>query len=177
MSRLNVDQIHTRTGTGSPAIREMPTFFVYRETPNQTLTTDLWQKAAMDTVVYDSEGWYDETTNYRYTPQIAGWYQFNLECFLSASSGATVTGCAVGKNGVDGLGIFSNYSAVAGGTGGSSMCSGLLYLNGTGDYAEAFMLATGVSPSLRGGTLSLGAAPPPVTVYVSSWSGFLVRPD
>ena len=94
---------------------------------------------------------------------------------MSASSGATVTGCAVGKNGVDGVGILSNYSAIAGGTGGSAMCSGLVYLNGTSDYAEAFMQASGVSPSLRGGTLSLGAAPPPVTVYMSSWSGFLVR--
>ena len=41
---------------------------------DQTLTNNTWTKLAFDTEVYDSDSAYDNSTNYRFTPAVAGKY-------------------------------------------------------------------------------------------------------
>lgn len=48
-----------------------------------TLSTDVITKVPFDTIVIDRDGWFDNVTNFRYTPKIAGDYFFG---FISKSS-------------------------------------------------------------------------------------------
>ena len=41
---------------------------------NQTIGTSSWTKLEMDTEVFDTDGTYDHSTNYRFTPAVAGKY-------------------------------------------------------------------------------------------------------
>ena len=176
MSRLNVDQIYTRTGTGTPALREMPAFFALRN-GNKSLTAGSWGTSDLNAVIFDTNSWYDATTNYRYTPQIAGYYQFSSSLYLRATSGMTQIACGIAKNGTSSIGIFGDFCYPGSAASGSCSVNGLLYMNGSTDYVESVCYTTGSSPYLDGtgsGGLTLGT----VGVFYSSFiSGFLVRPD
>ena len=41
---------------------------------NQSISNTTYTKLEMDTEVYDSDGTYDHSTNYRFTPGVAGKY-------------------------------------------------------------------------------------------------------
>ena len=54
---------------------------------NQSFAHNTWTKANFNTEVFDVDNWYD-TTNIRYTPQIAGYYQINYNGRISTNSGS-----------------------------------------------------------------------------------------
>jgi hypothetical protein len=74
---------------------------------------------------------FDTNNNFassRFTPTVAGYYQFNAG--LAASTASSQCGVYIQKNGVTQASLFLADS--------SSFCSCLMYMNGTTDYAEAF---------------------------------------
>jgi hypothetical protein len=152
----------------------MPAFQVTRTGGNQSLTTGGWNKIAFNSVISDTNSWYDATTNYRYTPQIAGYYQFNLIVFCQASSGLSVGVVAIGKNGLNGLGLYGTYTKTPTPTAGAFVSCGLLYMNGSTDYVDTLIFCDGASPFIGGPSSELQTAG---NVYLNMFSGFLVRPD
>ena len=54
-------------------IQNTPAFFAY-QSGNMTLTSGTYSKVPMDTEVFDTDGTYDSSTNYRWTPAIVGKY-------------------------------------------------------------------------------------------------------
>ena len=164
MSRLNVDQIHTRTGTGSPAIREMPAFRVWLSTASVALTSNVLAVVPNNEVDFDTNSFWD-ASNYRYTPQISGYYHF----FFNANiAGSSMTGFYNGirKNGssattghirlINTAGTISTYRLHG---------TELVYMNGTTDYVDQWVIGQGTSPTIGGGQ------------SVTYFGGFLVRPD
>ncbi len=166
MSRLNVDQIYSRTGTGTPALREMPVFYVYRSGA-QSLSSSTSTVVELNTKLYDTENWFD-TSTYKFTPQIAGYYQINACVFVTGSGLTRVIPAITGTSFSDS--IRTGYiPAYEGGVTDSAAVSGstIIYFNGTTDYIQLNIFVTGSSALEVEGDI-LG------DTYMS---GFLVRPD
>jgi hypothetical protein len=162
MSRLNVDQIYTRTGTGTPALREMPAFRVWLSTASVSLTNNVAGTVQHDTVEFDTNSFWD-AVNYRYTPQIAGYYQFNWNANLAVTN-ATGFYNGIRKNGSD---VTHNRITNTTGSIGTYRLLGseLVYLNGSTDYIDHYVIGQGSAVTLNGGQT------------ITFLSGFLVRPD
>ena len=118
----------TFAGTG-------PAFIAYRSGANQALVTATVTKVQLNTEEFDTNSNFDITTNYRFTPTVAGYYQ------ISGSVGLTGTNtrilCAIYKNGSEyfrGVDASVNVS--------QAVVSGLVYFNGSTDYIELYVLGT-----------------------------------
>lgn len=97
----------------------------------QTISTATFTKVTLNTENYDTNNNFDPTTNYRFTPTVAGYYQFSAWTdWSSANAGNQMI---IRKNNDTGAitSIFSNN-----GTDEWNAASGLLYMNGTTDYVE-----------------------------------------
>jgi len=125
-----------------------PAFSAYLAS-NQTVSNSTWTKATINTKEFDTNSNYDNTTNYRFTPTVAGYYQVNAAAgFLTSNwTGAAI---AIYKNG-------SIYKS--GGQSSASIASGfenmtvscLIYLNGSTDYIELYAYVTATTPAFAGG--------------------------
>lgn len=117
-------------------VTDAPAFSAYQS--NQTITSQTWTKLQFDDEVFDTANCYD-TTNYRFTPNIAGYYQVNCACKID--SGNTRALGLIYKNGSILHRLFDadeDYLRVASG-------SALVYLNGSTDYIEIYAYRDGTS--------------------------------
>ena len=120
--------------------------------PNdQNISAGVWTKVIFDTERFDTDSCYDNTTNYRFTPTVAGYYHVDIELLFAASSGAGAYGITIYKNGSQ---YISAYRYAGGASyGASGNVTGLVYCNGTTDYIEAYGLYTGTSPQFDASTV------------------------
>jgi hypothetical protein len=118
-----------------------PTFGVYRAT-NQSITGSTYTKVQLNTEEWDSDNCFDSSTNYRFTPNKAGYYQINFTC---ADSGSDFYG-RLYKNG-------SNFKTLwgAGGSGATLEGSCMVYANGSTDYFEFYIAHFGGTADIYGG--------------------------
>lgn len=131
-------------------------FFQAKTAADQTnFTSGVLGKVNL-TEVYDQDGWVTSPSGLRYTPQIAGYYQFFADLWMSASGNITTHQAYFYKNGVTtNLGALM---ADASGSGKIVSISAVIYLNGTTDYVELFAAITGTSPQiLAAGTYFSGS--------------------
>jgi hypothetical protein len=113
----------------------MPAFSAYRATSNQSITTNVWTKVALNAEQFDTANAFDSTTNYRFTPQVAGYYQCNAQIYYGAASGMVYFYASIYKNGVS---YSSNVGIAISGVVGNAGLSSLIYLNGSTDYIELY---------------------------------------
>jgi len=126
-----------------------------------TFANSTWTKLPMSGKVYDTNNNYDPTTNYRFTPTVAGYYWIKAQFFLGSSGGRTA--CSIYKNSGDVCQTLILSSNTNGGI--SVVTQGLIYFNGTTDYVEAY----GYQES--GGTSALNN-----NGGLTMFSGYMVRP-
>ena len=116
----------------------MPAFSAYLNTtqviPNNTLT-----KITCSIKTFDTNSCYDNVTNYRFTPTVAGYYQFNLVTQYQSGGSTTPISPILYKNG----GLFSPYQQVSrlANNGSINQVVGgsvLYYANGSTDYFEFY---------------------------------------
>lgn len=112
-----------------------PAFSAYATTA-QTITSNTYTKIQFNAESFDTANCFDSTTNYRFTPTIAGYYQVNVSLYWNGSiAGESIV--ALYKNGSFDKNIANFFGAssakiyVQGG-------SVLLYMNGTTDYIEIY---------------------------------------
>jgi len=124
--------------------------------PNSTYT-----KVQINVETFDTNSNYDPTTNYRFTPTVAGYYQINGNVsFVGAAAGYARV--AIYKNGGDwiqGSGIPNNTQI-----GGQATVSSVISFNGTTDYVELYAWQN------SGGALTLQTS-----VSNNTFSGAMVR--
>ena len=105
----------------------MPTYSYYANA-NQTFANVTFVKLACNTSDWDTTGGMYSNSTYRFTPTVAGYYQFNGQvCWNSAISSL--------------VGLFKNGSEDKRGTFGqlaSPTVSALIYCNGSTDYVELY---------------------------------------
>ena len=137
----------------------MPAFSV-NATGGQSCANSTYTKIQFNSETFDTANCFDSTTNYRFTPNVAGYYQINgVGAFNGSALG--YTSFAIYKNG-------SNYIQ-SGGTnnttfGGITTISDVVYLNGSTDYVELYIAQT------SGGALTLQSS-----ANANRFSGCLVR--
>jgi len=115
-----------------------PAFSAYMSA-TQTVTSATSTKLTFNTKVFDTNSNFDSTTNYRFTPTIAGYYQVTL--LITGAANATGLTGAIYKNGS----AYSYATVGAGITGFGSgvICNALISMNGTTDYLEGYVYTTG----------------------------------
>ena len=173
MGTLKTTNIQTITGSGTLTLGtsgetvsfasgvtglNYPAFHAYLS-PNQTVSDNVNTKAQCDTELLDTDNCYDNSTNYRFTPTVAGKYfvfgQVRGDSTGSDSLARVLT--KIYKNGVNvvsanNFGSVTNYSNVF-----SPYVSIILDMNGTSDYVELFGLIDSSSgtPEIVGGTVAV----------------------
>lgn len=137
---------NTYTQTQIDNFDKGPAFFAYRDSSSQSLSTGSVTKVQLNAELFDTHNCFDSTTNYRFTPTVAGYYQFNGTILIFGNNGSQ-SNIFLRKNGND---YVNTLQVVGAGTAGRITTSTIAYMNGTTDYMEMF--AVGGS-----GTISIGA--------------------
>ena len=132
-------------------ITSAPAFFASISSA-QSLSTASYTKMQMGTEVFDTNNNYDSTTNYRFTPTVAGYYLVTISLFWTST--VVSPSNAIYKNGS----IYS--SRYDQGTFANLMQghTALIYLNGTTDYIENFaQISSGTTAVYTGNNSSFQA--------------------
>jgi hypothetical protein len=106
----------------------MPAFSAFQSSA-QTLSSNTFTKLQFQTEEWDTASAFDNTTNYRFNPQVAGYYLV---------TGSMTLGASVSNNFVQ---IYKNGSVARFGSQNTvdrSQISAYIYLNGTTDYIELY---------------------------------------
>jgi hypothetical protein len=109
-----------------------PAFSAFRSSTNQSLTATVWTKLQLQSEEFDTNSNYDNVTNYRFTPTVAGYYKVN-GC-METTGAPTYQYMAVYKNGT----LFKR-SSVGLSPGTSVTVAALIYCNGSTDYLELYV--------------------------------------
>ena len=119
-----------------------PAFSAYQPSGSaQSITANTWTKINFQNEEFDTN---NNFASSRFTPTVAGYYQ--LGAVINCNFGSTQALVSFYKNGSEFLrGININSSTAGGG------CFGLMYLNGSTDYVEVYLL-TSVTGSLDADT-------------------------
>jgi len=158
-SVLKLDTIKSLAGNEAISINEsgiasftnIPLLYVFRSSGagNQTVTTNTNTKAQLDTVSIDTHSWWD-AVNYRYVPQIPGYYRFDYQVGLTGTSPSILQSSLL-KNGTlinTGFRLLGTFSTTASNLG--SAASFVVSMNGTTDYVEVWGLINATSPAFLG---------------------------
>jgi hypothetical protein len=140
----------------------MPAFSAFRFGAYQAFSQNTFTKAAIQSEVFDTNNCYDSTTNYRFTPTVAGYYQVTGYIGIQNSSTYTRAIVSIYKNGAEYTRSDFNQSTI---TYMSVPFSGLIYMNGTTDYIEVYVYSNASAPNV-----DYGSAP-----YASLFSAAMVR--
>ncbi len=126
-----------------------PSFQARRGGGNQTgVVPGVFTKVQLNVEEWDVGSYYDNTTNFRFTPLIAGKYQVNFQVTLLSMAGGVAIMAEVQKNGTG----FKRGRNIVGGanTAGVSLAC-LVDMNGSTDYIEFFAYhEDGVNRDIRG---------------------------
>jgi hypothetical protein len=157
------DNSGTVITTGSTFAGTGPAFSAYRATA-QSLSSSVTTKVQFNLEEFDTAGAFDSTTNFRFQPSVAGYYNLNAGVLFSMNSTAGTYFAAIHKSGSD----YKRGSTIGGSNVQNVMptVSSLIYLNGTTDYAEVFAFQN------SGGSLNVTGFDTAVYVY---FNGALVR--
>lgn len=119
-----------------------PAFSAYLN-GDQALTDGVATKIAYNAEDFDTDGCYDPTTNYRFTPTKAGYYQISVTTFGSSVTN-TRTFSRLYKNGSNYVTMFDTIPT-AGEVNAQFSGAALVYMNGTTDYLEVYIRMTGTT--------------------------------
>ena len=159
------DNSGTVLTTGSTFAGTGPAFSAYSAT-NQTVSNNTTTKLQVSTEEFDTNSNYDNSTNYRFTPTVAGYYLFIFGGYGTDSSGLlTLNFLSLFKNGSllpAGTARSGSYTYTPSNTyvDGTAQGSVLVYMNGSTDYMELYGRLVGT------GTLNYGQ---------SNFQAFLAR--
>jgi len=108
---------------------------------NQTIPFNVYTKLTLSSEIFDTASCYDPTTNYRFTPTVAGYYQVSLQILCGGTATRSYLAyAAIYKNGSVNPNSIGGFSITfADGADNSVNTSGLIYMNGTTDYLEAYI--------------------------------------
>jgi hypothetical protein len=137
-----------------------PAFSAYGNI-SQSISSGTATKISFNLEEFDTNSNYDSTTNYRFTPTVAGYYQVNLACRYETVIAFTTYGEIL-------IQIRKNGSAIKRGWNSNgpltnamnnvssqpsyliTQCNAIVYLNGSTDYIEGwFLQGTGQTQTLR----------------------------
>jgi hypothetical protein len=120
------------TITLNSSMKATPAFEAYRSS-SQTISASSAVKIQYDTEVFDTDSAYDNSTNYRFTPQTAGKYFIFASVQSGSSSDFDDYQILIYKNGSSYAQTRTRHHY-----GDNINCQVIMDMNGSSDYAEAF---------------------------------------
>ena len=117
-----------------------PTFRAYRDSSDQTMSHNTATKVELNAETFDIGGYYDHSSNFRYTPLVQGYYQVNGS--IQDISNTDVydiivyiykNGASVSQGRIRFTGVTNDdfYTTVV-------STSDIIYMNGSSDYLELY---------------------------------------
>jgi len=113
-----------------------PAFSAYI-TSNQSISASTWTKVALATKEFDTNSNFDNATNYRFTPTVAGYYQINCGLAIAGDAFNSISKLSLYKNGSAYKGTMLNLSGNYLNYGYMNL-STVVYCNGSTDYIELY---------------------------------------
>ena len=148
---LNLADTYAFTGTvtGAGGVNT-PAFLAYNSS-SQSITASTYTKVSIDTEVYDTANAFDNSSNYRFTPQTAGKYFVYGAVYHNWSGNwGDQQRTAIYKNGS----IYAEWFNAQNGTGsgqyGTLYIATTVVMNGSSDYLELYGYSNATSPSFNG---------------------------
>jgi hypothetical protein len=139
----------------------IPAFNVYTNDGSSYFASGTSTKVKFNVKSFDTNNNFDATTNYRFTPTVAGYYQFNAKVVTNTGGAGGQQILYLYKNGANAAELEQVYIG-QNATGTSGGC--LLYANGTTDYFEIYQLQTS------------GTSKPIYNIQtLTFWTGFLAK--
>lgn len=126
----NGTTIATISSTGLSTQVGSPTFSAYAGS-SQSFSAGVWTKVQINTEEWDTNSNFD-TSTYRFTPTVAGYYQVNGR--ITADTKPTTLVVSIYKNGSS----WKRGNAIASNAGEAVSGSSLVYMNGSTDYIELY---------------------------------------
>lgn len=124
-----------------------PAFSAYMAN-NQILSNGSYTKLQYNTESWDTNSNYD-TSLFRFTPTVAGYYQFNFTMGLYSATSLGTRFILLYKNGA--AHKYGNYLDMTAGTGGVITGSTQVYMNGSTDYVEIYgYVSSGGTNTIQG---------------------------
>ena len=137
----------TKTNLFSGVAVNAPAFSVYRN-GSQSVSSTTATKIQFNVEDFDTNSNFDSTTNYRFTPTVAGYYQLNLQLTLDNNGSGAYYEAYFYKNGS----VYKHASATGQTLNSIAInLSEIIYLNGTTDYVEGFGMVSGTYLIFVGG--------------------------
>jgi hypothetical protein len=145
-------------------LRHRPYFFANKNTDQINVPDLTWVVVTFGNEVNDSDSCYDNT-NHKFTPNKAGWYQFNWTISVYGGTNLSYHQCGLLKNGS--LYVASNlhylWPTAHGGYAGGAMA----YANGSTDY---FQMAWYYTDPAEDGLIYNGS-------LMTWWQGYYIGPQ
>lgn len=120
-----------------------PAFGAYQSSAQSALGASTWTKISLQTEEFDTDNCFDSATNYRFTPNVAGYYKVTGALQMNGTTSVLIAG--IYKNGSsykEGPYFQSSFASPR------TSVDCLVYLNGSTDYVEFYGLTgTSLSPS------------------------------
>jgi len=141
--------ITNASGAVTVAVNTGPAFSA-SQSANQSIATATYTKIQFNTEDFDTNGNYDNATNYRFTPTVGGYYQINAQ--VRDATGA-ITGalfCLIYKNGTS----YKQSIGPVATAGLSTNVSAIINFNGSSDYVEVYAYQNSGSAMLIGSGIS-----------------------
>jgi hypothetical protein len=123
----------TQTKLGTGVAGNGPAFSAYNSN-SQSVATATYTKIQFNTEEFDTNSNYDNATNYRFTPTVAGYYQVNLSIGNASGTATGYTLALIYKNGS----AFKTNLGQPSVNGPATSVSAIIQLNGTTDYLEGY---------------------------------------
>jgi hypothetical protein len=110
-----------------------PSFRAFINTTNQSVATATMTRVTLNAETHDTANFFDSTTNSRFLPTVAGFYQLNGNLFATSGGTSTEIVVAFYKNGSE---YSRNQLTGIAVTSGTLNHSDVIFMNGTTDYVE-----------------------------------------
>ena len=148
---LNLADTYAFTGTVTGAGQSNAPSFEAHLSANQNITDATQVKIQYNTELFDSDGCYDNSTNYRFTPTTAGKYfiYHKVQVYGNATNDLKQISPSIYKNGSQYAGteigtypdkILHNITVIS---------QAVIDMNGSSDYVEAYCFAEGGQSTSR----------------------------
>ena len=131
-----------------------PAFEVYLNS-NQSISASTYTKVQYNTEILDTDSCFDNSTNYRFTPTVSGYYYLEAQIMLvNSSSDFQSFNIRITKNGSDISNIDRNFAGnyFDAGAGQGLNVSVISQANGSTDYFEVQGISSGTSSVFYGTT-------------------------
>jgi hypothetical protein len=140
----------TQSQIGTGVAGTGPVLVVCRQTTNQAFTSGTYNLCQFNSVITDTISCWD-SVNYRYTPNVAGWYFLTGQFQSGGAADPTRTIMHFWVNGTNSS-LHAKQTWDIPTTLYAAAASAMVYLNGSTDYVDFRIYVSGSNVALTGGT-------------------------